>query len=225
MRPLVARLAGRSLGLVLAGGGARAFAHVGVLRELEDTGLHVDRVAGCSIGAIVAAVWASGVTGEDLEAVCYDEFVRRRPFSDYTLPIQSLARGHRARVGLARVLGAGTVVEGLPRQFHCVSTDLVSRTRQVHRRGGLVDAVLASVRLPVLFPPIPDGGRLLVDGGVLDNLPVDLLTERPEGPVVAVNIAMGGSAPRRRVGRRRVGHRRQSGRPASRRWARRCCAP
>jgi NTE family protein len=69
----------------------------------------------------------------------------------------------------------------------------VTRTRQVHRRGSLVDATLASVRLPVLFPPIADGQRLLIDGGVLDNLPVDLLTERSEGPVVAVNIAMGGS--------------------------------
>jgi NTE family protein len=70
----------------------------------------------------------------------------------------------------------------------------VTRTRQVHRRGSAVAAALASVRLPVLFPPIPDAqGRLLIDGGVLDNLPVDLLTERDEGPVVAVNISMGGS--------------------------------
>lgn len=193
LRPVVARTSGRSLGLVLAGGGARAFAHVGVLRELEEAGLHVDRVAGSSIGAIVAAAWATGVTGEELEALCYDEFVRRRPFSDYTVPIHALARGERKRAGLVRAFGADTVIEGLPRQFQCVSTDLVSRTRQVHRRGGLVDAALASVRLPVLFPPIPDGQRLLIDGGVLDNLPVDLLTERAEGPVVAVNIAMGGS--------------------------------
>ncbi len=64
----------------------------------------------------------------------------------------------------------------------------------MHRRGGAVDAVLASARLPVLFAPLPDAaGRLLVDGGVLDNLPVDLLTERAEGPVVAVNIGTGGN--------------------------------
>ena len=199
LRPLVDRLAVRSLGLVLAGGGARAFAHVGVLRELEDQGIRVDRVAGCSIGAIIAAAWATGVTGEELEEACYTEFVRRRPFSDYTVPTRSLARGRRTHEGLARTLGADTVVEGLPRQFGCVSTDLATRTRQVHRRGSLVDATLASVRLPVLFPPIADGPRLLVDGGILDNLPVDLLTERSEGPVVAVNIAMGGSARPRAV--------------------------
>jgi predicted acylesterase/phospholipase RssA len=194
LRPLVARLAGRSIGLALAGGGARAFAHVGVILELEEAGLHIDRLTGCSIGAIVAAAYASGRTGEQLEAACYDEFVRRQPFGDYTLPTKSLARGRRTLDGLVRAFGAETTIEEIPRQFTCVSTDLVSRSRQEHRRGRLVDAVLASVRLPVLFPPIPDGQRLLVDGGVLDNLPVDLLTARSEGPVVAVNIAMGGSA-------------------------------
>jgi predicted acylesterase/phospholipase RssA len=80
-----------------------------------------------------------------------------------------------------------------------VSTDLVSRTRQVARRGSLRDATVASMRLPVLFPPIPtDDGRLLMDGGVLDNLPVDVLLERDEGPVVAVNISMGGGSGSRR---------------------------
>ncbi len=81
----------------------------------------------------------------------------------------------------------------LPRQLHTVSTDLVTRTRQVHRRGNVIPAIGASARLPVLFSPIPDDkGRLLVDGSARDNLPVNHLTERDEGPVVAVNIAMGG---------------------------------
>ena len=203
LRALADRLAGRSLGLVLAGGGARAFAHVGVLSELADAGLHVDRVAGSSIGAVVAALHASGMDSGELQDVCYAEWVRRRPFGDWRLPTHSLAKGHRVRAAMVRAFGADSVLEGLPHQLHTVSTDLVSRTRQVHRRGQLVDAVNASVRLPVLFAPIPDAsGRLLIDGGVLDNLPVDLLTERDEGPVVAVNISMGGSGGE---GRTRVG--------------------
>ena len=193
VRPLADRLAGRSLGLVLAGGGARAFAHVGVLRELEDQGLHVDRVAGSSVGAIIAALHASGNDGEALEDISYAEFVRRRLFSDWGLPTASLAKGRRMYDAAVRNFG-DTVLEGLPRQLHIVSTDLVSRTRQVHRRGPLGRAVIASARLPVLFAPMPDDdGRLLIDGGVLDNLPADLLTERDEGPVVAVNISMGGT--------------------------------
>ena len=204
LRPLADRLAGRALGLVLAGGGARAFAHVGVLRELEDAGLHVDRVAGSSVGAIIAAAHATGVDGATLEEICYAEFVRRRPFGDYHLSSRSLARGHRVRGAMERRYGADTVLEGLPRQLSVVSVDLVSRTRQVHRRGGLVDAAIASARLPVLFAPVAlDDGRLLVDGGVLDNLPTDLLVERDEGPVVAVTIGSGGDGPRR-PGRPRV---------------------
>jgi predicted acylesterase/phospholipase RssA len=192
LRPLADRLAGRSLGIALAGGGARAFAHVGVLRELADAGLHVDRVAGSCIGAVIAGMHAAGYDDDALEEVAYREFVRHRPFSDWQLPIHSLARGRRMADGLARTFG-DTVFEGLGRQLHTVSTDLVSRSRHVHRRGRLTEALAASARLPVLLAPIPDDdGRLLVDGGVLDNLPVDLLTDRDEGPVVAVNIAMGG---------------------------------
>ena len=97
LRALADRLAGRSLGLVLAGGGARAFAHVGVLRELEEAGLHVDRVAGSSIGAIIAAAHATGIDGAALEERCYLEWVRRQPFSDWRLPSTSFAKGHRVR--------------------------------------------------------------------------------------------------------------------------------
>ncbi len=206
VRALADRIAGRSVGLVLAGGGARAFAHIGVLRELEESGFFVDRVAGCSVGSIIAAMYATGMDGATVEDHCYAEFVRRNPFGDWTLPKHSLARGGRTRAGLQRTLGADTVLEGLPRQLHVVSVDLISRTRQVHRRGSAVDATMASVRLPVLFPPVPtDDGRLLTDGGLLDNLPVDLLTERAEGPVIAVNISMGGGGRRGpRQGRPRV---------------------
>ncbi|KAB7745607.1 DHA2 family efflux MFS transporter permease subunit [Nostocoides sp. F2B08] len=204
LRALADRLAGRSLGLVLAGGGARAFTHVGILRELEDSGIHVDRVAGASVGGIIAAAHALGVDGETLEEICYAEFVRRRPFSDYRLPSQSIARGHRVKAAMERTYGRDNVIEGLPRQLSVVSVDLVSRTRQVHRRGRVVDAALASSRLPVLFAPLPtDDGRLLLDGGVLDNMPTDLLVERDEGPVVAVSIGSGGEG-KPRSGRPKV---------------------
>ena len=202
VRALADRISGGAVGLVLAGGGARGFAHLGVLRELQEAGINVDRVAGCSIGAAIAAGHATGMSSDELEARGYQEWVRRRPFSDYTVPLVSLARGRRFEASLARCVGADTVIEGLPGQFRCVSTDLATRSRVVHDRGRLVAAVRASVGIPVLLPPVADGARLLVDGGVLDNLPVDLLTERDEGPVVAVNISMGGSgAPSSGTGR------------------------
>ncbi len=192
VRPLADRLAGRSLGLVLAGGGARALTHVGVLAALEEAGIAVDRIAGCSIGAIVAALHATGMTTEELKDRLYAEFVRRRPFSDYTVPRAALAKGQRVHAALERSF-AGRHIEGLPRQFRCVSTDLLSRTVVVHRRGTMVDALRATTALPGLFPPVRLDGRLLVDGGVLANLPTDALLERDEGPVVAVNVGMGGT--------------------------------
>ena len=196
MRPVAAAIAGTSVGVVMAGGGARAFAHIGVLMELEQAGIRVDRVAGCSVGALMAGLYAAGHSPAEMQEVCYHEFVRKAPFSDYTLPTVSLAKGRRARHGMRRQLGP-TLIEELPRQFSAVSTDLISRSQVVHRTGSLSEAVIASLTLPVLFPPRPSGNQLLVDGGVLDNLPVALLTQRSEGPVLAVNIAMGGGGPRR----------------------------
>jgi predicted acylesterase/phospholipase RssA len=199
------RLAGRSLGLVLAGGGARAFSHIGVLRELEEAGYPVNRIAGSSVGAAIAGIYAMSRDGAELEERTYAEFVARNPFNDWAIPTHALTRGVRVRGSVARVTG-DAVLEGLSRQLTLVSSDLVSRTRLAHRRGPLDDAIVASLRLPVLFPPIPtEDGRLLMDGGVLDNLPVDVLLERDEGPVVAVNVSMGGGGGRSaRSGRPRV---------------------
>ena len=193
LRPLAARLGGRSLGLVLAGGGARAFAHLGVLMELEDAGIRVDRLAGASQGAIIAATYARGFDARTAVDLCYEEFVRNNPYSDYRLPLVSLVKGRRTERALRRHLG-GVSIEELPRTFRCVSTNLQTRTPYVHRTGDLTSAVMSSVSIPALFPPRRDEDRLLVDGGVLDNLPVRTLTERDEGPIIAVNIGMGGDA-------------------------------
>lgn len=199
LRPLVARLAGKALGLVLAGGGARALTHIGVLRELEDAGLHVDRVVGTSLGAVVAAGWASGLDGAGLEDLHYEQFVRGNPVTDYTFPSKALTKGRRTPEALQRSYGKDSLIEALPRQFRCVSVDLYGRAPVVHRRGVLWEAVTASCRLPILYPPWQSDGTLLVDGCVLDNLPVPVLQERNEGPIVAVNIGAG-EKPARREG-------------------------
>lgn len=189
--PVARRIAGRSLGLVLAGGGARAFAHLGVLLELEEAGIAVDRLAGASAGSIIAAAYARGWPAQTVVDVCYEEFVRNNPYNDYTVPTLSLVRGRKTDRALRRRLG-DVHIEELPRQFRCVSTDLQARQSYVHLTGDLTDAVMSSISIPGLFPPRVDGQRLLVDGGVLDNLPVHVLTRRDEGPIIAVNIGMGG---------------------------------
>jgi len=116
----------------------------------------------------------------------------------YTVPRVALARGLRGRAMLTRTFG-DLRFEQLPRELVCVSTDLFARELVVHRSGMLRDALGASMSLPGLFPPFRNDGRLLIDGGVLDNLPVEPLCERDEGPVIAVNIGAS-SGPRAATG-------------------------
>jgi len=189
------RLAGRSLGIVLSGGGARAFAHLGVIEELMRAGLSFDRIAGVSLGAIVAATIASGFTPEAAYDLHKRVFVDRNPANDFVLPVFSLIRGARTRRGLQEVFGEGRIEE-LPMRFFCLSCDLVARETVVHQTGRVIDAVIPSVSLPGIFPPVatPDG-RLLIDGGVMDNLPVAAMAKTREGPVIAVDVTARQDAP------------------------------
>ena len=190
LRPLAARIAGRSIGLILGGGGARAFAHLGVLEELDAAGVVVDRFAGTSMGAIIAGLAATGLDAAGVDAYVYEYFIRNNPVGDYTVPVKGLIRGRRTPALLRRAYGE-RLVEELPKEFRCVSVDLLARRAVVHRCGPLADAVGCSLRLPGIFPPYVYDGALHVDGGVLDNIPVSALAG-DEGPLVAVSIGFGG---------------------------------
>jgi EmrB/QacA subfamily drug resistance transporter len=193
LRPLAARIGRRSVGLVLSGGAARAFAHLGVLDELEAAGVTVDRYAGTSMGAIIAALAATGMDAAAVDANIYEYFIRSNPTSDYTLPSKGLIRGRRTLAALHSVLGE-RLVEELPKEFRCVSVDLLARRAIVHRRGPLADVVGCSLRVPGLYAPIVYDGTLHVDGGVLDNLPVAALAGQ-EGPLIAVSVGANPEAP------------------------------
>ena len=178
---------GRSPGVVLSGGGARGLAHIGVLDVLIDADVKVDRVGGTSIGALVGSLIASGREPRDVTRVCRAELVERHPFRDYTMPRTSLIRARRAAAMLERLFGDAHL-EDLALDNFCVSADLSTAEIVVHRRGAVVDAVGASMSLPGLAPPVRRDGRLLVDGGVLNNLPVDVMAATGEGPVIAVDV-------------------------------------
>ena len=180
------RLAGKALGIVLSGGGARALAHIGVLEELRAGGLHFDRVAGVSMGALIAALAAMGLDGEEVYDVCLRGLVKKNPTGDFTLPAYSFIRGARTRRLLHEVFGDRRIEE-LPLRFFSLSCDLIRREAVVHRTGRLFDAVYPSLAIPGVFPPVSDGGRLLVDGAVLDNLPASAMADRGDGPVIAVD--------------------------------------
>jgi NTE family protein len=114
-------------------------------------------------------------------------FLDVNPTGDYTIPVFSMIRGARTRSLLEGYLGERRIEE-LHRRFFCVSCDLVGREAVVHRVGRMRDAVLASLSIPGVFPPVVTDGRLLVDGGVLDNLPVGTMAASGEGPVIAVDV-------------------------------------
>jgi NTE family protein len=189
LRPLAARIAGRSVGLVLSGGAARAFSHLGVLEELEAAGVTIDRYAGTSMGAIIAGLAATGRDAAAVDATMYEYFIRSNPTSDYTLPSKGLIRGRRTLAALRNAFG-GQLVEEMPHEFRCVSVDLLERRAVVHRRGPMALVVGCSLRVPGLYPPVVYDGSLHVDGGVLDNLPVAALG-REDGPLIAVTVGSG----------------------------------
>jgi NTE family protein len=182
------RLAGRSLGIVLSGGGARALAHLGVLEELRAAGLRFDRIAGVSLGSLVAATTAAGFSTEGTNEAFESAFVANNPSNDFVPPAYSLIRGGKTRRLLLDAFGDRRIEE-LPLRFFCLSCDLIAREAVVHRSGRLVDALYPSLAIPGVFPPVATcDGRLLVDGGVLDNLPVATMARKGEGPVIAVDV-------------------------------------
>ena len=181
------RIACRSLGLVLSGGGARGFAHIGAIAAITEAGHQIDRLGGCSMGAFIGAMAALGLEPEEIRDRCHEELVRKTPFNDWTVPRVALIRSRKAGRMLERIFGE-LQVEELPRPLFTVSADLLSSRTVVHRRGPLLEAVGASMSIPGLVPPLARGGKLLVDGGVLNNLPVDLMHDSHEGPVIAVDV-------------------------------------
>ena len=184
------RVAGQSLGLVLSGGGAKAFAHIGVIEELEAAGLEFDRVGAVSMGAFIGGMYAAGMSAAEIDARCYEGWVRTNPLRDYAFPRHALIRGERVRqVVHAHLPGE---IEELPRDFACVATDLRSGEQYVFRRGSLAEAVGPSLALPGIGPPQRVDGRLLVDGGLRTNLPLGLL-DRGEGPIIASDAVAGRS--------------------------------
>ncbi len=182
-------IARRSIGLVLSGGGARGYAHIGVIRALREAGLPFDTIGGTSIGAVIAACAAMGWDDNEIEERIRKAFVETNPLGDYVLPVVGLVRGRRVEDRLEEHFG-DTLIEDLTVPFFAVSTNLVAGDTRIHRAGLLRRALRASISLPGILPPVFDGPHaLLVDGAVLKNFPVDVLREMHRGPTIGVDVA------------------------------------
>ena len=173
---------------MLGGGAARGFAHVGVIQVLEEAGIRPDLVVGTSAGSLVAAFYASGKTGAQLQHIA--ESMEEATFADWTLPIFS--RGLLRGEALARYVSLqvnGKLIENMAMPLGIVATDLNNGLGVMFQRGDTATAVRASSAVPALFQPVRISGRDYVDGGLVSPVPVRYARQMGAELIVAVDIS------------------------------------
>jgi NTE family protein len=189
MRRLAREVARRRIGLALSSGGARGLAHIGVIQVLEENGIEIDVIAGCSMGAYVGSVWAYGYDGAFMEKLARE--VEKRwglleLIDPFILPRQGFLRGEKVKHRLKNSIGDVHFSE-LVRPLRIVATDLNTLERTVFSSGEVASAVHASSAIPGACVPVNINGELYIDGGIADPLPVDVLEEMGVERIIAVN--------------------------------------
>lgn len=177
----------RAMALILGGGGARGLAHVGVLRALEERNIEFDLVGGTSMGGFVAALSASGRNARQVEADLRWAWLEAGSFLDPTFPLYSLVKGQKMMDRIRRLFGSAHI-EDLKKPFFCMSSDITKAVPMVHAKGLVSHWVSVGMAIPGLAPPFPYRGRLLFDGGLLNNLPVDIAAKMECGEIMAINV-------------------------------------
>ncbi|MDA1370531.1 MAG: patatin-like phospholipase family protein, partial [Proteobacteria bacterium] len=170
-------ITGRGLGLTLSGGGARGFAHIGVMRALQEAEIPIDIVGGTSIGAIIAGGIAAGWDFQEMVFHMNRSFVADNPLDDYTFPFISLVAGRKVSRLLRREF-SDVHIEDLGLPYFCVSANLTTGRSVVHRQGELWHWLRASVAIPGVLPPVFSDGQIFVDGATINNLPVDIMHQQ-----------------------------------------------
>lgn len=205
------------VGLVLSGGGAKGLAHIGALKVIEESGVQIDYISGTSMGAIVGALYASGYSADELlvlfkqvnfEELISDEFQRKDksfferdnsdkhaitlPFNKFKLSLpSSISKGQNTYNFFVSLLDHVKEVNDfskLPTPFFCIATDAETGSQVILDKGYLPDAILASGAIPTLFEPVSINGKLLIDGGVSNNYPIDELLEKNVDVVIGVDV-------------------------------------
>ncbi len=176
------------VGYALGGGGARGLAHIGVLKVLEEHNIHPDIITGTSMGAIVGALYAGGLTPAEIEDLALGlDWKKLVNLIDVTLPISGLLKGRRVVSLLKSIMGDMTFSQ-LKCDFACVATNIISGEQVVFSKGSLIEAVRASISIPGIFTPVSIAGRYLVDGGLINTVPVSVCQDMGAGYVIGVNV-------------------------------------
>lgn len=177
----------KKIALVLSGGGARGLAHIGVLEELDSQGYEITSIAGTSMGALVAAVYVQGKLPEFKEFILNLHKFHFWKLLDISFKQPGFIKGTKVFSLMKKFVG-DVNIEDLKIPYCAVAADLLSNEEVVFKEGSLLDAIRASVAIPSVFTPIKKDGRLLVDGGVLNDIPVDHIRRRKGDLLVAVDV-------------------------------------
>lgn len=181
-------ITGSAVGVVMSGGGARAYSHIGALRALREAGVPIDFVGGASMGAVIAAGPALNWSQEELEARIRKAFVQSDPLSDLAFPMLAMTRAKKVDRLLHEAYGDIDLAD-LHLPFFAASTNLTSGKLEVHRRGLMRRALRASIAIPGILPPVVMRGQVLVDGAVLKNLPAEVMRQMNSGPVIGIDMS------------------------------------
>ncbi|MFW5838008.1 MAG: patatin-like phospholipase family protein, partial [Desulfovibrionaceae bacterium] len=180
-------LAGKAVGLVLSGGGARAMAHAGVIRALVEAGVPIDAVGGASMGGVLAAQYAMGRSPQEMEQDTREQLDRLRSPANLSFKLSSVLSSRRLD-SMLQAACQNLRIEDLWIPFFCTSCNLYTAQLVVHERGLLRRALYATIALPGVFPPQLESGDVLVDGAIINALPCDVMKQCTGGVVVASDI-------------------------------------
>jgi len=175
----------KKVGLVLGGGAAKGFAHIGVLKVLEQNNIPIDMVSGTSMGSVIGALYCIGYSTLEIEKIA-----RETPWKklvDLAIPKRGLIKGDKLENYLRHLFEDKTFTD-LKKPLLVTATDIQTGEEIVFEKGDLTKAVRASISIPGIFNPVENNGRILVDGGVLDNLPIDILRKKGAEIIIAVSL-------------------------------------
>ncbi len=177
----------QQIALVLSGGGARGIAHIGVIEELEKQGLEITSLAGTSMGSLVGGVYALGKLKEFKEWMLTLDKMKVFSLVDFTFSTQGLVKGDRVLNRIQEFVSGRNIEElGIP--YAAVAVDLLKKEEVVFRKGSIFEAIRASISIPSVLTPVKKGEALLVDGGVLNNIPVNHVQRTKGDLLIAVDV-------------------------------------
>ena len=178
----------KNVALVLSSGGARGLAHIGAIEELEARGYHISSIAGCSMGALIAGVYAAGKIEEFREWM--KTVTRKKMFelTDFSLSLNHIVKGKRIIEAIMEFV-PDVAIEDLPIPYCAVATDLTAGKEVVFNKGSLFEAIRASISLPSFYEPVQRDGMILIDGGVINPIPLNRVKRQSGDILVGVDVS------------------------------------